>query len=452
MRKQSSVEEYIAKFPKSKALYEKAKSVFRNGVTHDARYYQPFPIYITHGKGSREWDVDGYEHIDYFGGHGALMLGHAHPSLIEAVNEQITKGTHWAACHELEIQWAELIKKLIPSAERVEFVNSGTEANMMGIRLARAFTGRDKIVRFRGQMGGSYDSVMIGGREPWNTPNTPGLLPGVVENTIAVPVNDEQALEEALSNRDVASVLYETPGAYHGTVGTIPSFYKALRELTRKYGTLLHFDEVVSAFRDSPGGVQATVGVIPDLTSLGKNVAGGMPGAGAIVGCADVMDLLSFKDDEWNRHKRVPHSGTFNGNPLCAAAGIATLKILATGEPQRQANNIATLLREGMERAIRQRGVDGCAYSDGGQAHLYLGSCHLRDECDRITCLNSTKVRHAKLSYALSINLTLNGVHSTSRAVEFFVSAVHSEEDISESVEAFEVSLDAMIEEGVLRI
>lgn len=453
MANQSSVEQYIAKFPKSRALYEKAKGMFRNGVTHDARLVKPFPIYMTHGKGSHKWDVDGYEYIDYFGGHGALMLGHAHPSLVKAVNEQIAKGTQWAACHELEVQWAELIMKLIPSAERVEFTNSGTEANMMGIRLARAFTDRNKIVRFQGQMGGSYDATMIGGAEPWDVPDTSGLLPAIVQNTIALPVNDQEALEKALCNRDVASVLYETPGAYHGTVGTTPSFYKALRDLTKKYGTLLHFDEVVSAFRDSPGGVQAVVGVVPDLTSLGKNLTGGMPGAGAIVGRTDIMNLLSVKDgdNEWNQYRRVPHHGTFNGNPLCAATGIATLKILATGEPQRQANNMATLLREGMERVIKQRGINGCAYSGGGEAHLYFGSCPLRDECDRVTCLNSTKVRPRGIGEALGINSTLNGVHTIGRAVDFFVSAVHSEEDINKSIEAFDTSLGTMVSEGVLK-
>jgi len=449
MTNQSSEEQYIAKFPKSRALYEKAQGIFRNGITHDARFAKPFPIYITHGKGAYEWDVDGYEYIDYFGGHGALTLGHAHPSLVKAVNEQIAKSTQLAACHELEIEWAELIVKLIPSAERVEFTSSGTEANMLAVRLARAFTGRNKIVRFRGQMGGWYDPMMIGGGEPWDIPDTSGLLPAVVESTIAIPVNDEKALEETLSNRDIALVVCEPMGAFSGSTGVALSFCKAMRDLTKKYGILLLFDEVVSGFRYSPGGWQAAKGVIPDLTLLGKNVTGGMPGAGAVVGRDDIMDLLSFKDAEWNRYKRVPHHGTFNGNPLCAATGIATLKILATGEPQRQLNNMANLLREGMERVIKQRGINGCAYSDGGGVHLYFGSCEMRDRCDRVVCLNSTKVRPACVGEAFGINLTLNGVHTISRAVDFSLSAVHSEEDINKSVEAFDTSLGTMVSEGI---
>ena len=451
MQQQSSVEQYIAKFPKSKALYEKAKGVFRNGITHDARLYKPFPIYITHAKGPHKWDVDGYKYVDYFGGHGALILGHAHPSLVKAVNEQIVKGTHWASCHELEVEWAELIRSLIPSAERVEFTSSGTEGNMLAIRLARAFTGRNKIVRFRGQMGGFYDSLMVGGIEPWNIPETSGLLPIVVESTIAIPVNNEEALEKALSDKDVALLVCEPWGAYSGVTGIAPFFYKVMKDLTRKYGTLLHFDEVVSGFRYSPGGIQAAKGIIPDLTTLGKNVTGGMPGAGVVVGRADIMDLFSFKDDEWNRYKRVSHQGTFNANPLCAAAGIATLKILATGEPQKHSDRMASILRQGMERVIKGRGLNACAYGDSSIAHLYFGNCGMREKCDRVVCLNDAKEPHGKIDQALCVNMTLNNVHTAARGIVYFTSAAHSFKDISETIHAFERSITTMIEEGALQ-
>lgn len=443
IKPQSSEERYIAKFPKSKVLYEKAVAIFPSGITHDARFVKPFPIYVTHGKGSHKWDVDGYEYVDYFGGHGALMLGHGHPSLVKAVNDQIVKGTQWAACHEMEIEWGELIMSLIPSAERVQFVNSGTEANMLAVRLARAFTGRNKIVRFRGQMGGYYDSLVVGNREPV------GIIPSVVENTIAIPVNDEEALGKALSGKDVAALVVEPAGAYSGITGIASSFYKAMVDLTSRYGTLLIFDEVVTGFRYSPGGVQAVKGIKPDITTLGKNVTGGLPGAGAIVGRADTMDLMSFKDAEWNRYKRVYHPGTFAGNPLCAAAGIATLKILATGEPQKRANDMTTLLRQGIERVMRQKGVEGCAYSEFSCCHIYFGSCEMREECDRIVCLNDIKVRPENVGNALHLNLALNGVHTSSRGVDLYLSAVHSEQDISETLKAFELSIDTMIDEGL---
>ena len=450
MGDQSSEEQYIAKFPSSRALYQKANSIFSRGATSDAWFMLPFPVYIARARGSHEWDVDGYEYVDYFGGHGALMLGHAHPSLIEAVNKQIQIGTQYGACHELQMEWAELIKRLVPSAERVEFTNSGTEANMMAIRLARAFTGRNKIVKFRGHYAGFLDHVMVGIVPPWDIPSSGGLLPADVENTLVIPGNNEEALEQALSNRDVAILMVEAAGARSGQIGIAPSFYKVLRALTTKYGTLLHFDEVITGFRYSPGGVQAAKGITPDLTSLGKVVTGAMPGAGAVVGRTDVMDMLLSKDDNWDRYQRVSHAGTFNGNPLCAAAGIATLKILATGEPQRKANEISKILRERMQQAMDEQGIVGCVYGDFSVYHIYFGDCERRGKCDRTVCLNEDKERPANVGRLLAISLMLNGVHPPSRGVDGFVSAVHTEKDVDKTVEAFKLSLETMIREGVL--
>lgn len=451
MANQSSEERYIAKFPKSRVLYEKAKGVFPRGTPHDSWFVLPFPIYISHAKGSHEWDVDGYEYVDYFGGHGALILGHAHPSLVTAVNEQIQKGTHYGACHELQIEWAELIRKLIPSAERVEFTNSGTESNMLAIRLARSFTGRNKIVRFRGQFAGWFDHVMVGIREPWDIPTSSGLLAADIEDTIVIPVNNQDILENTLSNRDVALLMVEPAGAFSGASGITPSFYRTMRDLTKQYGTLLLFDEVVTGLRYSPGGVQAAKGIVPDLTSLGKTITGGVPGAGAVVGRVDVMDMLLFKDDKWNRYKRVSHPGTFNANPLCAAAGIATLKILATGEPQKKANELSSILRQGMQRVMGEKGVVGCVYGDFSVYHIYFGKCEMQGKCDRTICLNDSKVRPADVGRALYINLALNGVHTASRGVDGYISAVHTKNDIDKTVEAFDISLGRMIEEGMLK-
>ena len=448
---QSSEESYVARFTKSKALYEKARDLFSRGVTHDSWFILPFPIYISHAKGSHEWDVDGYEYIDYFGGHGALVLGHAHTSLIEAVNEQIEKGTHYGASDELQIEWSRWIKKLLPSAERVEFTNSGTESNMLAIRLARAFTGRTKIVRFQGHFAGWFDHVMTGIKEPWDVPTSGGILSTDTENTVIIPVNDEEILEKTLSKKDTALLMVEAAGAYSGAVGITPSFYQIMRDLTEKYGTLLLFDEVVTGFRYSPGGVQLARGILPELTSLGKTIAGGLPGAGAVVGRTDVMDMLLFKDEHWNRYRRVPHSGTFNGNPLCAAAGIATLKILSTGEPQKKANEMSKLLRERMQRVLEGKDIVGCVYGDFSTYHVYFGKCEMQDKCDRTICLNDNKVRPAGVSRSLHINLALNGVHTASRGVDGYMSAVHDEQDIDKTIEAFDISLSAMIKEGILR-
>jgi glutamate-1-semialdehyde 2,1-aminomutase len=451
MTKESSTEQYNARFPKSRSLYERAKTDLPRGVTHDAWHATPFPIYITHAKGSRKWDEDGYEYVDYIGGHGALMLGHSHPSLIEAVNRQIGNGVHFGACHERQLAWAERIKDLVPSARIVEFTNSGTEANMLAIRLARAFTGRSKIIRFQGQFGGFSDNVMVGTSPPYDTAVSTGILPAVVENILVLPNNNEEALEQALAGEEIALVMIEAAGAFSGVTGVAPSFYERMRELTTRYGTLLHFDEVVTGFRYSPGGVQGAKGVTPDLTSLGKIVTGGMPGAGAIVGRPEVMEMMLFKDDEWNRYKRVSHTGTFNGNPLCAATGIATLDLLADGKHLEQANRTTRLIKQGLQAVMDDKGVSGCVYGDFSVFHIYFGDCGMTIGCDKEVCLNDDKERPVQLGKMLAMNMALHGVHLTTRGFDGIVSAVHDQADVDVTVKAFAKSVDTLIEEGLLK-
>lgn len=448
----SIVERYTAKFPKSKRLSEQAKGIFPRGVTHDSRIVFPFPIFITRAQGSHEWDVDDNEYVDYCGGHGALILGHAHSSFIKAVNDQAVKCVHPGAENELSIEWARLIMKLIPSAERVEFTNSGTEANMLAMRLARAFTGRGKIIRFREHFLGWYDHVMTGVKEPWDISISGGLIASELKSTITIPVNDEASLEKNLLARDVALLMVEANGAFAGATGIDRAFYQVMRELTKKYGTLLLFDEVVTGFRYSPGGVQEVIGIKPDLTSLGKIVAGGMPGAGAVVGRADVMDMLRYETDdvEWNRYKRVAHFGTFNANPLCAAVGVATLRVLANGKHQKRANKMATMMRKGMNRVLGEKSVDACVYGDMSNYHIYFGKCELRDNCDRKVCLNSTKIRPLRIGELLSLDLAINGVHTMVRGVDGLLS-VHNEIDINKTVEAFNISINDMITEGIIK-
>ncbi|GAI21339.1 unnamed protein product, partial [marine sediment metagenome] len=256
MVKQPSEQRYAAKFPKSKALFERAQGTFPRGVSHDGWYVSPFPIFMTKAKGSHVWDVDGYDYIDYYGGHGGKMLGHAHPAVVEAAKKQIENGIQYGSCCDLSLEWAELIKRLVPSAERLEFTNSGTEAVMMGIRMARAFTGRSKIVRFQYHFAGGYDAVLVGYRKPFDLPISAGLLPATIENTIVIPSNNEQALEDSLRKRDVAALIVEAAGSSSGVDGIKPSFYQTMRDLTTKYDSLLFFDEVITGFRYSPGGVQ----------------------------------------------------------------------------------------------------------------------------------------------------------------------------------------------------
>jgi glutamate-1-semialdehyde 2,1-aminomutase len=451
MTSNSTVARYEARFPRSKALYERARQVMPRGVSHDQWYADPFPIYMNRAEGSRLWDIDGNEYVDYYGGHGGKMLGHAPPAVVAAVQHQIQRGTQYGAGCDLAVEWAELIQRLVPSAELIEFTNSGTEAIMYGIRLARAFTKRNKVVRFQFHFAGAYDAVAVGYKKPFDAPVSAGILPDTVKDTVVIPMNSEDALEDALKTRDVAVVITEAAGSSSGVVGIKPSFYAVMRNLTARYGTLLFFDEVVTGFRYSPGGVQAAVGVTPDLTALGKGLTGVIPGAGAIAGRNEIMDLLLLKDEEWNRYQRVSHSGTFNANPLCAAAGIAYLKIIATGEPSRKANQMARRLRDALQREMDGRRIAGCVYDSGFSVlHVYFGPCRLMGQCDRRVCLNADKTRDPATGQALFMNLALNGIKTPTRGYDFFLSAVHSEADLEQTIEAFGKSLDVLLEERIL--
>jgi glutamate-1-semialdehyde 2,1-aminomutase len=451
MAKLSTLQRYEAKFVKSKEMFARSEAMVPRGVAHDAWQVSPFPLFMTRAEGSHIWDVDGNEFIDYFGGHGGKMLGHAHPVVVRAAQEQLEKGVQFGTCCDLMLDWAGIIQKLVPSAERVEFTNSGTEAIMLGVRLARAYTGRKKIIRFQFHFAGAYDAVTVGYKKPFQVSVSGGVLPSAVEDTIVLPMNEEAILEEALRNRDVAAVMVEAAGASSGVVGIKPSFYQTMRNLTQKYGTLLLFDEIVTGFRYSPGGVQAAVGVTPDLTTLGKGITGVMPGAGAIVGKKNVMEMFLFKDEDWNRYQRVSHFGTFNANPLCAATGIAYLNVIATGQPTQDANRNARKLRNGMQAKLDEREIPGCVYdSNFSVVHVYLGKCDLQGQCDRVVCVNAGKERPSEVGEALYRNFALQGVKTATRGYDLFLSAVHTGEDLKKTIDAFAASLDALWEEKKL--
>ncbi len=343
---------YAAKTPGSAALYARELAVVPGGVTHDTRHLQPHPLFIARAAGSRKWDVDGNEYVDYIGGHGALLLGHNHPTVIEAVRQQLDKGTHYGAAHELEVLWAEQICRMVPCAENVRFTGSGTEATLLAIRLARAFTGKHKIVRFAGHFHGWHDQVAFGVTSHFDGSATPGVLPEVARGAIVCPPNDPQALDELLAaDDDVAAVIMEPTGATFGLVPLVDGFAARVRELTAARRVLLIFDEVITGFRVSPGGAQQRLGVTPDLATFAKIVAGGFPG-GAVAGRKDVLGVLAVREDrEWNVRHRVPHQGTFNANPITAAAGLATLKIVAESDAIARADRAAERLRRGSTRS-----------------------------------------------------------------------------------------------------
>ena len=246
---------YAEKTPGSRALHNRAKALLPDGVTHVGRFLEPHPIYVERAAGSRKWDVDGNEYVDYLGGHGALILGHNYPAVVEAVTAQAAKGAHYGACHALEVEWAELVQRLIPSAQRVRFTVTGTEATHLALRVSRAFTGKSKIVRFAGHFHGWHDHVCFpaGG--------APGIIAGIVEDTLVAAPNDLRQVEHWLASRnDIAALILEPTGATFGQIPTSGETLRRLRELTARYGVLLIFDEVISGFRCSPGGAQQFYG------------------------------------------------------------------------------------------------------------------------------------------------------------------------------------------------
>jgi glutamate-1-semialdehyde 2,1-aminomutase len=433
--------------PGSAARYERSRGLFPSGVTHDGRYAAPFPLFVERSQGAHKWDVDGNRLIDYWTGHGALLLGHGHPAVVAAVAEQMARGTHYGAEHELELRWAELVIRLFPGAERLRFTASGTEATMLAVRLARAFTRRPAIARFEAHFHGWNDPLSHGMETDLTPP--PGLLPAVVDATVVLPPN-LAAVERALAERDdLAAVILEPSGASYGMAALPDDFVRELRRLTAARGVLLICDEVVTGFRVTPGGVQQRAGVRADLTTYAKVLAGGLPG-GAVGGREDVMRHLAFGDADWNRTQKIRHNGTFNANPLSAAAGVATLERVATGEPGARAADLCQTLIAGLNRELRARELAGwAAYGDASIFHLLIGSSVEFAPGELPGDVPAAELKRGgdpRLIKALRLGLNNHGV-DLMRGRSGFLSAAHTEADVAETVAAFAATLDKIAEE-----
>ena len=438
--KDGCTQAWAAANPRSKAHARRASRVLPGGVTHDVRRAAPFPPAVARADGAHKWDLDGHEIICYVMGHGALLLGHSHPDVVAAVRHQATVAFHPGASHELETEWAEAVVDLVPSAEVVRFTASGTEASLLALRLARAATGRGRVVKLAGHFHGWHDQVSFGTDPPFRGPDTAGV-PGVLGQVVTVVPADAQALAAALHDEDVAAVILEPSGAAWGTVPLPAGLLAELRALTAATGTVLIFDEVVSGFRWSPGGVQAVAGVTPDLTALGKILAGGMPG-GAVTGRADLMGHLSRDGGD---PARVGHPGTHNAHPVSAAAGIAALRACRTGEPQEHAARLAAAMRAGLTKALAEAGVPGQAYGESSTFHLLLGHQGEPEEAGLAT-LKSAGMS-PELSTELHAGMLLEGVqlfHGSG-----FLSTAHTEADVERTVAAFAATL-ARLPAGLL--
>jgi len=443
----SLLERYQAEFAGSRRLFEKARSLFPGGVTHDLRYLEPFPVYIDHAAGAHKWDVDGHQFIDYWAGHGALLLGHSHPDVVDAVQRQMGRSTHPGGCHELEIEWGEAVKRLVPSAERLRFVSSGTEATLMALRLARIFTGKPKVLKFAGHFHGWHDFVIPAADLPFDGAPVPGVLAGVQADTVVVPPNDPAAVERALTqDAQIGCVILEPTGGHFGTVPIRGDFLKALRELTTRHGQLLIFDEVITGFRVHPGGAQGHYGVLPDLTTLAKILAGGLPG-GCLVGRADVLAAIEFRPGK----PKMKHPGTFNANPLSAAAGTAALNLVATGEPCRQANRIARLLRQRLNELFAERALDWIAYGEFSGFKLLPGYRGPRPTGDDFIPFNGDMdqleaPKDRRLVHAFRCGMLVHGVDVPGLAG--MTTAAHTEADVERTVGAVAQTIELLGERG----
>ncbi len=434
--------------PRSEALAARAVQAIAGAITHDIRHMKPFPVYVERAQGTRKWTADGQELIDYWMGHGALFLGHGHPVILQALREQLERGTHYGACHELEVRWAELVQRLVPSAERVRFTNSGTEATQLALRLARAHTGKPKIVKFEGHFHGWHDYALSGVKPPYDIPLSSGIPGDSLAQVILCPPNDLGSVEALLAARqDVAAVILEPGGGSSGTIPTDAEYLRGLREVTRRHRVVLIFDEVITGFRSAPGGIQEIVGVTPDMTTLAKIVAGGLPG-GAVVGQAAILDRLAFGGDPvWNRRERVAHAGTYNANPLSAAAGIAMLNTIADGEAHRRANQTAATLRQELSGVWRRLSVPGCMYGDTSVLNYSLESALSAPPPPGARNHRALQALADPDAYhALRCALILNGVDIC--PLHGWVSAVHTDGDVQRTIQAFEKALVLMREDG----
>ena len=427
-------------------LWTRAQETMPGGISHPNRRKNGAPVYIRRAEGSRMWDVDGNEYVDCSMGSASLLLGHAHPDVVKAIQEQAPHGTYTASCHALEVEWAGMIQELMPSAERVRFVGSGSEATLLAARVARAYTGKTRIVRFRNHYNGWSDVTVTGSEAPYDEAPGAGVAPGAAESIVVLPTDSARVEETLRSDDDIAAVMVEASGANWGSVPLPANFLADLRELTDRYGVILVFDEVITGFRWSPGGVQGLTGIVPDMTCMAKIVTGGNPG-GALGGKADVMEVLNPRTTT-HADRKVVHKGTFNGAPFVAAPAVATLRIVRTGEPHEHANAIAAKIREGIRAILEERQVPGAAYGEASTFHVHFGATPSRDSVEGLA---PEEIRGIPSSTVLAYQQALleRGVNNMSH-LGGITSSAHTDEDVEITLKAIEGAVEQLMSDGLV--
>jgi glutamate-1-semialdehyde 2,1-aminomutase len=353
---------YITRTPQSRALFERARKVEPAGVSYRLRDFEPYPFFVKESKGAQLIDLDGNVYTDYWCTHMAMILGHRHPDVLEAIRAQADKGWHHGVSHELEVSHAEAITKHVPSAEMIRYSSSGSEAMLFAVRLARTFTRRAKVAKFEGGWHGPYDPIHMALKPPFDAPVSGGLTKGSQQDTIVVPYNDLEGFLDRVKHEELACVILEPVLAAGGIIQAEREFLKGLRKFCDETGALLIFDEVVTGFRLGLSGAQGYLGVKPDITVLGKIIGGGLP-IGAICGRQDVMEHLDHR--KYSGLDYAHHGGTFAGSALSLAAGLATIHVLERSPVYEHINKLGTLTLERLNSAFEAAGFPAQALGLG---------------------------------------------------------------------------------------
>ncbi len=422
----------------SQRLYEEAQRVIPGGVNSPVRAFRGVggnPLFIAHGEGPYIWDVDGNRYVDYVLSWGPLILGHAHPKVVEAITRAAESGTSFGAPTRAEIELAELVVDMVPSVEMVRLVNSGTEATMSALRLARAVTGRDKIVKFVGCYHGHVDALLVragSGVATLGLPDSPGVTQGTAGDTLVAQYNDLASVESLFEQypEEIAAIIVEPVAGNMGVVPPAPGFLEGLRALCDRYGALLIFDEVMTGFRVHLGGAQALYGVRPDITTLGKVIGGGLP-VGAYAGPREIMEYVAPVGTMYQ-------AGTLSGNPLATAAGLATLRILREPGVWPTLVSRTQQLAAGIARAAEAAGIPIVQTQVGTMFSLFFMEGEQPRSWNDVS--RADTARYARWFWGMAAR----GVYVAPSQFEAgFMSLVHDDDVIEKTVEAaYEVFSD----------
>lgn len=415
---------------KSKRLFKGAVKVIPGGVNSPVRAFKAVggdPLFIAHAKGSKIYDVDGNEYIDYVLSWGPMIAGHSHPSVVKALKSAIEKGTSFGAPTPLEVELAQRVIAVYPSIEKIRMVNSGTEATMSAIRVARGYTGRDKIIKFEGCYHGHADGLLVkagSGAMTFGVPDSPGVPKSYAQNTLTLPFNDSDKFRDLIKKegKSIACVILEPVVGNIGCVLPKPGFLETIRKETRKYGIVLIFDEVMTGFRVSHGGAQAYYGIKPDMTCLGKIIGGGMP-VGAYGGKREIMSKVAPEGP-------VYQAGTLSGNPIAMTAGIETLKILSAKGTYEELEKTMEHLEEGLRDAAKRAGVKTKFYRAGTMFCTYFTDKEIIDYSTAKTSDTGKFARFFRGMLRRGINI------APSQFEAGFISLAHTKKDIDKTIQA----------------